>query len=421
MSVAVPEGINNLQIVPDTRAGYIVQLAGIDKDYPSEISNAVRLRTVANLLLGRPIKRHFPALEKISLSVRRGESWGIIGENGAGKSTLLKIIAGIVKPTAGNIAVYGRVNALLELGTGFHPEYSGRENIFLASSLMGWSPAETRAALEAIITFADIGTHLEQPVKTYSSGMVVRLGFAIATVLKPDLLVTDEVLAVGDESFQKKCMRWMEGYLSAGGTLMLCSHSMYHIQRLCQKAIWIHHGRDHMQGDANAVTQAYLAYHEEKNRVAEHVAHVAKDTGTFPTIVQLSTLGANGERADRYTMGADIVVNGTYQSPDDMPAVLMVGVMRIDGTPVFGTFSPSRKPFGNRVGAQKFAFRFVFRKNALLPGKYQVKAHTLDEHGLRLFDTMETGITIDGNTVDHGLVQLVHEWQDGHDPNLRAV
>ena len=226
MSVAVPEGINNLQIVPDTRAGYIVQLAGIDKDYPSEISNAVRLRTVANLLLGRPIKRHFPALEKISLSVRRGESWGIIGENGAGKSTLLKIIAGIVKPTAGNIAVYGRVNALLELGTGFHPEYSGRENIFLASSLMGWSPAETRAALEAIITFADIGTHLEQPVKTYSSGMVVRLGFAIATVLKPDLLVTDEVLAVGDESFQKKCMRWMEGYLSAGGTLMLCSHSM---------------------------------------------------------------------------------------------------------------------------------------------------------------------------------------------------
>ena len=420
MSVAVPEGINNLQIVPDTRAGYIVQLAGIDKDYPSEISNAVRLRTVANLLLGRPIKRHFPALEKISLSVRRGESWGIIGENGAGKSTLLKIIAGIVKPTAGNIAVYGRVNALLELGTGFHPEYSGRENIFLASSLMGWSPAETRAALEAIITFADIGTHLEQPVKTYSSGMVVRLGFAIATVLKPDLLVTDEVLAVGDESFQKKCMRWMEGYLSAGGTLMLCSHSMYHIQRLCQKAIWIHHGRDHMQGDANAVTQAYLAYHEEKNRVAEHVASVAKGPGTFPTIVQLSTLDAIGEPEVRYPMGADIIVNGMYQSPDDTPAVLMVGVMRIDGTPVFGTFSPSRKPFGNRVGAQKFAFRFVFRKNALLPGKYQVKAHTLDEHGLRLFDTMETGITIDGNTVDHGLVQLAHEWQDGYDPNLRA-
>ena len=398
----------------------IVGLENIGKDYPSESNNRARLGTVANLLLGKTVKQHFSALQAISLAIQPGESWGIVGENGAGKSTLLKIIAGVIKPTTGTKSVTGRVNALLELGTGFHPEYSGRENIFLAASLMGWTSAETRAALDGIIEFADIGQHLDQPVKTYSSGMVVRLGFAVATVLRPDLLVTDEVLAVGDESFQKKCLRWMEGFLSAGGTLMLCSHSMYHIQRLCQKAIWIHHGRDHMQGDANTVTQAYLAYHEEKNRVAEHVAHVAKDTGTFPTIVQLSTLGANGERADRYTMGADIVVNGTYQSPDDMPAVLMVGVMRIDGTPVFGTFSPSRRPFGNRVGVQKFAFRFVFRRNALLPGKYQIKAHTLDEHGLRLFDTMETGITIDGKTVDHGLVQLDHEWQDGHDPNLRA-
>ena len=398
----------------------LVKLSGIGKSYPIISSSSTRLKTFVDLLVGRAIKSQFTALSDINLDIHPGESWGIIGENGAGKSTLLKIIAGVAKPSAGSMVAQGRINALLELGTGFHPEYSGRENVFLAASLMGWSDSETRRKLRSILAFADIDEHIDLPVKTYSSGMVVRLGFAVATVLRPDLLVTDEVLAVGDESFQKKCLRWIEGYLSDGGTLMLCSHSMYHIQRLCQKAIWIHHGRDHMHGDANTVTQAYLAYHEEKNRVAEHVANVAKGTGTFPTIVQLSTLGSTGEPEVRYTMGADIIVNGMYQSPDDTPAVLMVGVMRIDGTPVFGTFSPSRKPFGNRVGAQKFAFRFVFRKNALLPGKYQVKAHTLDEHGLRLFDTMETGITIDGNTVDHGLVQLAHEWQDGYDPNLRA-
>jgi lipopolysaccharide transport system ATP-binding protein len=396
-----------------SRTSDLVRLRGIGKNFPIIGSTAGRLKTVGDLLLGRAIKDYFCALEDISLVIKPGESWGIIGENGAGKSTLLKIIAGVAKATAGEKSVSGRVNALLELGTGFHPEYTGRENIFLASSLMGWSNAETRAALGGILAFADIDAHIDQPVKTYSSGMVVRLGFAIATVLKPDLLVTDEVLAVGDESFQKKCLRWMEGYLASGGTLLLCSHSMYHIQRLCQKAIWIHHGRDHMQGDVHKVTQAYLAYHEEKNREAEQAMPPPSMAAPYATMLQLATLGVDDTVRTSYRMGDAIVVNGVYQSPDDKPTVLMVGVMRIDGTPVFGTFSNGRTLRGTRIAAGQFSFTFVIMNNPLLPGKYKVKAHTLDEHGLRLFDTMETEITIEGETQDHGLVRLEHEWRDG--------
>ena len=159
----------------------------------------------------------------------------MIGENGAGKSTLLKIVAGVIPPTRGRVTVNGRVGALLELGSGFHPEYTGLANIDLAAALLGLAPAEIAAKRDEIIAFADIGEHINDPIKHYSSGMVVRLGFAVATTLAPDVLITDEVLAVGDESFQKKCVAWMEHYLGGGGTLLLCSHSMYHVQKLCRE------------------------------------------------------------------------------------------------------------------------------------------------------------------------------------------
>src|SRR6478736_6170508 len=193
------------------------------------------------------------------------ESLGIIGENGAGKSTLLKIVAGVITPTRGVVESRGRVGALLELGSGFHPEYSGIANIDLAAALLGLTRAEIAAKRDQIIAFADIGEHIHDPIKHYSSGMVVRLGFAVATALTPDILITDEVLAVGDESFQKKCIAWMESYLGNGGTLLLCSHSMYHIQKLCTHALWLKDGRVERYGAAADVSQAYLAYHEEKD------------------------------------------------------------------------------------------------------------------------------------------------------------
>jgi lipopolysaccharide transport system ATP-binding protein len=394
----------------------LARLRAVGKDYAAMGSSVSRLRTIYDLIRGRPAKSYYRALTDIDLTIARGESWGIVGENGAGKSTLLKIIAGVVKPSQGQLELSGRVGALLELGTGFHPEYSGMENIFLASSLMGWTRAETRARLEEILEFADIGDHIEQPVKTYSSGMVVRLGFAAATALRPDLLVTDEVLAVGDESFQKKCLRWMEEYLASGGTLLLCSHSMYHIQTLCQKAIWIHHGSARMQGDVHTVTRAYLAYHEEKNRkeiTRESQSHISSP---HPRMEMLWIEDAEGRHCSEFDMNDDIALCGVYFAPDDQPGVVMAGAMRIDGTPVFGSFSNDENFMPNRLGEKRFAFRFQVHRNPLLPGKYRLKAHTLDQHGLRLFDTMEVDMTISGKTREHGLVRLDHSWRAGSLP-----
>ena len=207
----------------------------------------------------------------------------------------------------------------------------------------------------------------------------------------------------------------MEAYLASGGTLMLCSHSMYHVQRLCQKAIWVHHGRNHMQGTAESVTQAYLAYHEEKNQRAKSEERTHQVSGSYATFQELAVLAADNSVQSHFEMGDEIIVNGIYHSPDGFPTVLMVGVMRIDGTPVFGTFSPSRERYGNRIGPGRYAFRFVLLRNTLLPGKYKIKAHTLDEHGLRLFDSIEADIVIGGKSLDHGLVWLQHDWWPGED------
>lgn len=393
----------------------LVRLESIGKDYPLIRTGSGRLKTIFELLTGRAVHDYYRALEDVSLTIRRGESWGIIGENGAGKSTLLKIIAGVVKASRGRLAVTGRISALLELGTGFHPEYSGRENIYLASALMGWSRAETRSRLDDILAFADIGTHIDQPIKTYSSGMVVRLGFAVATALTPDLLVTDEVLAVGDESFQKKCLRWMEDFRSRGGTLLLCSHSMYHVQSLCQQAVWIRDGRLHLQGESFEVTQRYLAYHEEKNKKeTEPRVHDAPSLAPYHVLDGLWTETANGDQSDTYHIGDDIHLCGSYHAPDDEPTIVMAGITRIDGTPVFGTFSSDAGFTSNRIAPKRFGFCIAFDKTTLLPGTYHFRAHTLDVHGLRMFDTREIVVTIQGQTRDHGFVRLAHQWLPGH-------
>ena len=393
----------------------LVRVAGIGKDYPIIRTGSGRLQTIFELLTGRAVHEYYRAVEDVTLTIPRGESWGIIGENGAGKSTLLKIIAGVVKPSRGTLVVRGRVSALLELGTGFHPEYTGRDNIFLASALMGWSRAETHARIDDILAFADIGTHIDQAVKTYSSGMVVRLGFAVATALSPDLLVTDEVLAVGDESFQKKCLRWMENFRARGGTLLLCSHSMYHIQSLCQRAIWIHAGRVRLQGEAFSVTQAYLAHHEAKS-YRELAPVIPPPPGApYPLLDTLWTEDSSGCQREVFDMGDDISLCGIFNNADDQPTVIMVGVTRMDGTPVFGTFSNDAGFTSNRLAARRFGFRVAFTANKLLPGMYRVRAHTLDVHGLRLFDTRELEVTIRGQSRDHGFVRLEHRWLPGHE------
>jgi lipopolysaccharide transport system ATP-binding protein len=389
----------------------LVRLEGVTKDYPRISTSGDRLRTLAALLFRRRDMPHFRALDSIALEVRKGESLGIVGENGAGKSTLLKIIAGVVRPTAGSVTVNARVGALLELGSGFHPEYTGRENVHLSGALMGMSRREVREKIGSIIEFADIGEHIDEPIKHYSSGMVVRLGFAVATAQSPDVLITDEVLAVGDESFQKKCTAWLERYLEGGGTLLLCSHSMYHVQTLCTQALWIHHGRVQMHGNSFEVTQEYLAYHERKNSKASGASRVAE--GPYPRIVRAWTEDASGAPATTFRQLETMVLQGVAYDPDDRPPVALWGVVRVDGTPVYGTHSNESGYELERLEPKLFGFAVRMDKLLLLPGKYWLRLHTLDSEGLRLFDTVEVEIVVRGETRDYGFVALPHELSAG--------
>jgi lipopolysaccharide transport system ATP-binding protein len=392
------------------QAPELIRLRGITKDYPKIATGGDRLRTLAALLFRRRDMPHFRALESVDLALRRGEALGIVGENGAGKSTLLKIIAGVVRPTSGEVDVKGRVGALLELGSGFHPEYTGRENIYLSSALMGLTRRETRAKVGSIVEFADIGEHIDEPIKHYSSGMVVRLGFAVATALEPDVLITDEVLAVGDESFQKRCIAWVQGFLRDGGTLLLCSHSMFHVQTLCREAVWIHQGRVRMKGASFDVTREYLTYHEEKNGAAH--PH-ARALGGMPRIVEAWTEHDDGTRATTFRRGEPLVLQGLAYEPDDRPPVLLFGIVRVDGTSVFGSHSNETDYRPSRIEPHKFGFAVRFDALALLPGKYHLRVHTLDAEGLRLFDTVEVDFVVTGETRDYGLVGMPHAWLPG--------
>ncbi len=389
-------------------------LSHVGKDYAKVESRAGRLRLVWDLLRGRGAPSVFRALDDVSFELRRGASLGVIGENGAGKSTLLKIIAGVIEPTRGSVVVNGRIGALLELGSGFHPEYSGLDNIDLAAALLGLAPAEIAGKRDAIIEFADLGEHIREPIKHYSSGMVVRLGFAVATALEPDVLITDEVLAVGDESFQKKCIAWIEGFLAGGGTLLLCSHSMYHVQKLCRDAIWLKDGEVVRYGDAPTVTQAYLAWHEEKS--AQSKAPIPRKAASAAGVYAIQDLAL--APGDSFAQGADVRVSGSVYSPDGRVPVVLVGIVRADGTPVYGVSTDMDRVSPVRIDDKAFGFALEFPHIALLPGKYTLRAHALDPEGVRLFDHVEKSFTITGDAREFGMVRLAHAWTQGHAPNM---
>jgi lipopolysaccharide transport system ATP-binding protein len=390
----------------------LLSASDVGKDYAKVETHGGRLRLVWDLLRGRPAAHSFRALDGVDFELARGTSLAVIGENGAGKSTLLKIVAGVVAPTRGHILVNGRVGALLELGSGFHPDYTGLANIDLAAALLGLSSDEIAAKRDAIVAFADIGEHIHDPIKSYSSGMVVRLGFAIASTLAPDILITDEVLAVGDESFQKKCVTWMERYLAEGGTLLMCSHSMYHVQKLCRVALWLKDGRIERYGPVADVVPAYLAYHEEKSaqKAAQQAAPLpdaAARTAGLYTIREIA-LSPDGSIAQ----GTDLTVSGEAFSPDGRAPVLLIGIVRADGTPVYGVGTDMDGVVPRRIAPDRFAFALTLPGLALLPGKYRITAVAADPEGLRVFDTREVPLLVTGSSRELGLVRLPHRWHE---------
>jgi ABC-2 type transport system ATP-binding protein len=209
------------------------------------------------LLQKRLEYKSFLALQNVSLEIKKGETFGIIGRNGAGKSTLLKVISRVLIPTEGRVQITGRVSPMLELGAGFHPELTGRENIFLNGTLLGHSRDEIDKRLDAIMEFSELGNFIEAPIRTYSTGMVARLGFAVATAWKPDILILDEVLSVGDEAFQQKCKNKIDEFRNSQVTTILVTHHMQTMEALCTKAAWLDQGQVRAIGDVKNIISAY--------------------------------------------------------------------------------------------------------------------------------------------------------------------
>jgi lipopolysaccharide transport system ATP-binding protein len=254
----------------------VIRVEGLAKRFRRTLPGD-RLRTLKSSLLGGdrtrqlPREETIPALEEVSFEVARGEAFGVIGGNGSGKSTLLKLIAGMLRPTAGRVAVDGRVAALIELGAGFHPEISGRENVYINGAVLGLSRREIDRRYRDIVEFSGLGDFMEEPVKNFSSGMYVRLGFAVAIHTDPDVLLVDEVLAVGDEAFAHRCVRRIEQFLAAGKTLLLVSHSLDLVAELCDRVLWLDRGRQRLIAAPRQVIDAYRQAVAEQEG-AEHLA-----------------------------------------------------------------------------------------------------------------------------------------------------
>jgi ABC-type polysaccharide/polyol phosphate transport system ATPase subunit len=243
--------------------------------------------TLKSALLQRSILRDlqpsetFPALTDVTFSVPKGSTYGVIGRNGSGKSTALKLVAGITKPTSGTVHVEGRISALIELGAGFHPEISGRENVFINGIMLGLTRREIQERFDEIVDFAELQEFIDAPVKTYSSGMYMRLGFAVAIHVNPDVLLVDEVLAVGDEGFTHKCLDKFAEFRRRGRTILLVTHSLNLVERFCDEALWLDEGRALSHGDPKRVVGAYLTKVEEGEAqlLAETTAKAVEDAG----------------------------------------------------------------------------------------------------------------------------------------------
>ncbi len=239
----------------------VLRVRDLGKEYKLYPSPRARFKA---LLTGTATHRSHWALRDVSFELHRGQCIGVIGDNGAGKSSLLKLLAGTLQPSCGKIERVGRVTAILELGAGFHPDFSGRDNLYFGGSLIGISPERMRELEPEIAAFAELGEAMERPVKTYSSGMTVRLAFALVTAVQPDVLIIDEALAVGDQHFQKKCIERIMAFRNSGCTILFCSHSPYHIRHLCDAALWLRGGQVAQFGDTEQVLAAYDMHTRER-------------------------------------------------------------------------------------------------------------------------------------------------------------
>lgn len=301
----------NLSATPTDQA--IIQLENVSVEYrvPQERIGTFK-EYMIRTLQGKVKHRSFKALNEVSLSVNQGEVFGLIGPNGAGKSTLLKLVARVLRPTHGRVLVLGHVAPLLEVGAGFHPELTGRENVFLNGAMLGFNREAMREKFPRIVEFSELGDFIDAPLRTYSTGMSARLGFAVATDTQPDILIVDEILSVGDEAFQHKSFERIQSIKAQGATILLVSHSMNTIETMCQRAAWLHHGQIIALGDAKAVVAQYTGNVHENE--AERLIIERKMVGADLALTQKDSSYRWGNRKIEITHVAITDPAGTEQS-----------------------------------------------------------------------------------------------------------
>jgi lipopolysaccharide transport system ATP-binding protein len=333
------------------------------------------------------------ALRDVSFTVKQGESVGIIGPNGAGKSTVLKLVSRIIEPTSGRIQVNGRIGALLELGSGFHPDLTGRENIYLDASILGLSRAEVNRKLDAIIAFAELEHFIDVPLKYYSSGMCVRLGFSVAAHTEPEILLVDEVLAVGDYSFQRKCIDRINYLKDEGRTIVFVSHALDVVRRICTRVVWMDRGRVRADGDVDTIVDDYISSavisqeQETLDQVLESPDGKRWGTGEVE-IVGVDFLDSRGNQRWDFETGEQLRVLIRYEGEAVMKPVFGIAIYRSDGAHIAG---PNTKTSGYDIESSKGQgeVELIIDSLPLLPGIYLLSTAIYDDDCVHAYDHHE--------------------------------
>lgn len=409
------------------RSRMAVVARGVGKAYYPQSSPAAAL---LGALTGRPGRTApFWALRPLDLEIERGEVLGLVGHNGAGKSTLLQILSGTLAPSTGDLQVNGRVAALLELGAGFNPEFSGRENLLLNGPLLGLSRQQLAQRLDEIIDFSGIGSFIDQPVKTYSSGMFVRLAFSLATSVDPDILVIDEALSVGDGEFARKSFDRILALRDAGTTILFCSHSMYQIESLCTRALWLDHGQARLTGRPAAVATAYQAHLDGMAAPKTSPSGAQQPVVTSPGHARIKTLvlasdGVAGQPAQAVSGQSRVDITIGFESDPslDSPnaAVAVIGAdgrtLASSGTWIDGV------PLQRNAAGQGTAV-ISFPQIPLLKGSYTFSAYLFCERGLHIYSAAEkfATLTVEQDHLEQGVVSLPHQWQTRPELAQRAA
>ena len=415
------------QPVPKAPAGDAIRVERVGKLFRRTLPGD-RLRTLKSVLVGRSMTRGLrpeeaiAALEEVDFTVARGEAFGVIGGNGSGKSTLLKLVAGMLKPTAGRITVAGRVAALIELGAGFHPEISGRENVFINGAVLGLSRKQIERRYDDIVEFSGLSDFMEEPVKNYSSGMYVRLGFAVAVHTDPDVLLVDEVLAVGDEAFAHRCLRRIEEFLASGRTLLLVSHSLDLVEGVCDRVLWLDNGRQRLVGEPRRVIDAYrqevaeregeehLAAKRQREQAGEGLSEELRWGSREAEIVAIRLLAGDEERY-LVEAGEDVVFE--MRARADRPLddfVFGIAVSTPRNVEVWGT-NTDLEGYVPGCFEGEATVRLACPALRLGPGEYVVDVAVHSKEGAPYdYQRRALAFTVTAGTRGVGVYQPEHRW-----------